>query len=176
MGPETSKPAQAQGHPPRDAPTRRDGPAVAPTPAAPAAPPNPEPKEYEGIAVITPLISRRQQVEQFQTDIEISSGNLPATGKAAKAYFQQVAATINKNQDALTSGVKSQLEEYVKLAQLLETRKNQLDGTLAKMLSLFRQFDAEVKTTVELLVGEIEKADKLAAEIDASIPRYSDFK
>jgi transcription termination factor NusB len=103
------------------------------------------------------------------------SGNLPAANKLAKAYFQQVAATINKNQDHLTAAVKAQLDEYAKLAALLESRRNELDSRLAKMLSQFRAFDAEVKTTVELLTAEIEKAEKLAEEIDPTIPKFADF-
>jgi transcription termination factor NusB len=132
-------------------------------------------EEFEGIPLIPPLISRRQQSEQYPPDIAILSGNLPAANKLAKSYFQQVATTINKNQDHLAAGIKTQLEEYAKLAALLETRRNELDSRLAKMLSQFRAFDSEVKTTVELLTAEIEKAEKLAEEIDPTIPKFADF-
>jgi transcription termination factor NusB len=103
------------------------------------------------------------------------SGNLPAANKLAKSYFQQVATTVNKNQDHLAAAVKSQLEEYAKLAGILESRRNELDSRLAKMLQQFRAFDLEVKNTVELLTAEIEKAEKLAVEIDPAIPKFADF-
>jgi hypothetical protein len=54
------------------------------------------------------------------------------------------------------------IDEHTKLAHLL-------DGRLAKMLSLFRQFDAEIKVTVERLAAEITKAERVAADIN---PRF----
>jgi hypothetical protein len=138
-------------------------------PAKPAA------AEYDGIAVVNPLVGRGQQPEQFPPDIGIPSDGIPATDAAAKAYFQQIGTALNKSQDQLTQSIRGQLEEYAKLPTLLETRKNELDGRLAKMLALFRQFDAEVKSTVELLGQEIERAQKIAADIDPAIPKYADF-
>jgi hypothetical protein len=58
----------------------------------------------------------------------------------------------------------------------LETRRNELDGGCAKVLSLFRGFDSEVKTSAELPNSEIERAERIAAEIDGDIRKYSEFE
>jgi hypothetical protein len=167
MGPDQSK--QGGG------PAKSAGTTGRPSVPAPAAPAKPAATEYDGIPVLNPLLGRRQQPEQFPPDIDVPSAGLPAADAAAKTYFQQIGTAVNKSQDHLTQSVKGQLEDYAKLAALLETRRNELDGRLAKMLSLFRQFDTEIKTTVELLSAEIERAEKIAAEIDPAIPKYADF-
>jgi hypothetical protein len=172
MGPDQSKQGPGAA---KAAASKAAGASGRPAAPAPAVPAKPAATEYEGIAVLNPLVGRRQQPEQFPPDIEIPSAGLPASDAAAKAYFQQIGTAVNRSQDQLTQAVKGQLDEYAKLATLLEARRNELDGRLAKMLSLFRQFDAEVKTTVELLGAEVERPQKIAADIDAAIPKYADF-
>jgi hypothetical protein len=135
----------------------------------------PDSESYDGIPAASPLVRRQHANEQFPPDISIPPANIVQTDKLAKAYYQQIATTINRNEEAITSTVKQQLEDYIKLAGVLETRRNELDGRLAKMLSLFRAFDSEVKTSVELLNSEIERAERIAAEIDGEIPKYSEF-
>jgi hypothetical protein len=130
---------------------------------------------FEGIPLRPPMISRRQQSEQYPPDIAILSGNLPTAAKLGKPYFQQVATTMDKNQDHLAIGIKVQIDEYPELSAVLETRRNEPDIRFVKMLVQCRAFDAEVKTTVESLTTEIEKAGKLAEEIDPTIPKFADF-
>jgi hypothetical protein len=100
---------------------------------------------------------------------------LPAANKLAKTYFQTIATTIHRSQDLLTMAVKVQLEEYARMATVLESRRNELDSRLAMMLRQFRTFNAEVKSTVGLLIVEIERAEKLAQEIDPTLAKFADF-
>jgi hypothetical protein len=135
-----------------------------------------EPQEFEGIPAVSPLINRRVSPPKLPPDIHIPPGNVEITTKQIQTYFQEISGTVTKNEDQLTAAIRKQLDEYAKLAPLLEGRKNQLQDRLAKMLSLFRTFDSEVKTAVDSLNAEIEKADRLAAEIDPAMPKYADFR
>jgi hypothetical protein len=152
-------------------------PADEPKPAAPTAStaPRPEAESYGGIPAASSLVRRQQSGEQFPLDISIPPANIVQLDKATKGYFHQMAATVNKNQEQLSGAVKQQLEDYIKMSTLLDTRRNELDGRLAKMLSLFRAFDSEVKTSVELLNAEIERAERIAADI-GELPKYSEFQ
>jgi hypothetical protein len=173
MGPDQSKAnaAAAAAGPPSTAAQSRS-----PTPEAEAPASENQPQEFEGIPVVSPLINRRVSPPKLPPDIQISPGNIEATTRQIQTYFQEISGTVTKNEDQLTAAIRKQLDEYVKLAPLLEGRKNQLQERLAKMLTLFRTFDSEVKTAVDSLNAEIEKADRLAAEIDPAMPKYADFR
>lgn len=113
---------------------------------------------------------------QYQSDIQVQSGLLPLTDKMVMEYYGRITEGINRNEESITLVVQKQLEEYIKLAQLLERRRSDLDGRLASILSTFRAFDNEVKTTTELLKTEIEKADAIALEIGDDVPKFKDFQ
>ncbi|KAH0788377.1 hypothetical protein GPJ56_007679 [Histomonas meleagridis] len=122
-----------------------------------------------------PFIHRNHTKIEYPKDIQITSGLLPLTDEMASEYYKRIINTINKNEELLSSTVKKQLEEYIKMAQLLEKRKNELDGRLASMLSSFRKVDNEVKETTELLKLQISRAEALAEELDPTIPKFKDF-
>jgi hypothetical protein len=82
---------------------------------------------------------------------------------------------VNSNQDQLATAVKVQFEEHARMATLLESRRNELDSQLVKMLRQVCAFDAEVKDTIELLTTKIERAEKLTREIDLAITKFADF-
>ena len=162
MGSEESKP---QAAPAKGSPTKQQpGPIISAEDLA----------EYDGIPPVHPLIKRNP--DQFPADIGIPSKNLPVAHKLIRDYFQQISFTINRNQENLTVTIKKQMEDYIALAGLLDRRRSELEGKLAQMLSLFRTLDTEVRATTEMLDKEVEKADKLAAQIDPNFAKFEDFK
>jgi hypothetical protein len=167
MGPDQSKEKPPQAPPPSDD--------AKPRLPIPSLAPRPEAESYSGIPPAASLVRRQQSGEQFPPDISIPPANIGQADKLAKGYFHQMAATVNKNQDQISGAVKQQLEDYIRMSTLLDNRRNELDGRLAKMLSLFRAFDAEVKSSVELLNAEIERAQKMAEEI-GELPKYAEFQ
>lgn len=106
----------------------------------------------------------------------VQSGQLPAAARAGAEYYGALADALFRNEEAAASAVQRQLEDYVRMAQLLERRRGELDGRLASMLSTFRAFDSEVRATVELLNAEIKRADEIAAQISDELPRFADFR
>lgn len=133
-------------------------------------------EEYDGIPPAYPLIRYPQGKEAFPPDLQISSGSMPVTHKLVTDYFYNISSTVNKNEDIIISTVKKQMEEYISMANVLDKRRNELDNRLAKMLSLFRQFDTEIVATTDALKNTIEKADALAKEIDETCPSFEEFK
>ena len=131
-----------------------------------------ESKEKE---VAEAFIRRNHTKIEYPKDIQITSGILPLTAEMASEYYKRISSNINKNEELLSNTVKKQLEEYIKMAQLLEKRKNELDARLASMLSSFRKVDNEVKETTELLKLQISRAEELAQEIDPSLPKFKNF-
>ncbi|OHT07839.1 hypothetical protein TRFO_23782 [Tritrichomonas foetus] len=125
--------------------------------------------EYDGIPSVNPLVLRVLMKEQYPADIRISSENLPQTHQMVQHYFRQINYTISSNQERITVQTKKQLEEYIGLSGVLQRRQNELDAKLAHMLSLFRQFNDDVKNTTELLKLTIEKADSVAQQIDPDL-------
>jgi hypothetical protein len=100
---------------------------------------------------------------------------LPAANQSAKTYVQGIVTTVNRNQGQLAFAIKVQLEEYARMATLFESRRNELDSRLAMMLGQFHTIDAQVNSTVGVHTVEIERAEKLAQEIDATIAKIADF-
>ena len=164
MGSDESKPQQGQAQ----ASPAKQQPEAAPSAADLA--------EYDGIPPAAPLVRRQLMQEQFPSDLAIPSGSLPVAHKLIRDYFQQISFTINRNEEALTGTIKKQMEEYMGLAGLLERRRSELEGKLAQMLSLFRSLDAEVRVATAMLENEIQKADKIASELDPSMAKFEDFK
>ncbi|EAX91403.1 hypothetical protein TVAG_350970 [Trichomonas vaginalis G3] len=162
MGQDESKPA---GKPQPGSPLKQEAPNV-PVPQYIA-------QEYDGIPPLEPLILGQGQ---FSNDFHLRASTLPDAHKMAMDYLHKISSRINDNERQIAVCVKKQLEEYINLPNLLTKRQDELNNRLSKILTLFRQLDEEVKSTTDALKSSISFADKLAAQIDPTLPTFSDYR
>ena len=132
--------------------------------------------EYEGIPLVDPLIERTLLTEKYPDDIFLSPGKLPEAQAILKKYFSSITYHLNKNEQILAQNIKRQLDEYSSLDTALEKRRVELDKKLSDMLSLFRSLHDDVKESTEKLNNVIERADRLAALLDSSLPTFENYK
>ena len=133
-------------------------------------------EEYEGIPIISPIVYKDGPTEKYPPDIILPAGELPQINSMVKTYFHDISFHINKNEEAISSTIKKQLEEYNEMPKRIEFKRRELDKRLAVFSNLFKQLDASIQSTTDALNAAIKKADELAAELDPNMPKFSSQK